>query len=127
MKRKERIGSFRLHVIRGRQGTDRRLRSFRAEPFSEQIHKLVSHEDVNFTDKNGWQFLTKNRSSRERRSAFPTQKHLYPLHAIATQYRGGEGYGEGDLSALIFQLLHLLCGQVAELSDREVPELDRPE
>ena len=90
MKRKERILSFQLHVIQDRQGTDRRLRSFRpacaqplrqgrAEPLSEQIHKFVSHEDVNFTEKNGRLFLKKTAILKLSKPA------VCPLHAIATQ------------------------------------------
>jgi len=89
MKRKERIRIFRLHVIRDRQGTDSRLRSFRAEPLSEQIHKLASHENVNSTGKNGGY-------SFQRTAILKLSKPVVcALHTIATHPLAGEDGGEG--------------------------------
>jgi len=76
--------SFQRHVIRDRQGTDSRLRSFRAEPFSQKVHKLVSHEDVNFTARNGWLFLPKNRNSKALETVC-----LSPAHYCDTVSKGG--------------------------------------
>jgi len=95
MNKKEKFRSFRRHVIRGRQGTDSRLRSFRAEPFSEQIHKLVFHENVNFLDKNGWLFLAKNRNSKALETGC-----LFPAHDCDTvsKGRGKINFGNSNIS-----------------------------